>query len=199
MAIAENTISIADFRRLGAMEIYGPAGIVAIAGSREPDPDEADTDVADDHCFTLGDFFAARTKFLRQLWVARQPGVLPAALMHSYALTIAERTVERLGEEGALGDIRLKAALAALADFVAGKDHVRSLEPRREAVQQAILDHAQHGEPRGEGACRIVFAALDPDGHEAGAQAAFEYRSLFPSQKDEKWLHATLLELVRTG
>lgn len=198
MAIADKTISIADFRRLGAMEIYDAAGIVAIAESREPDPDEAGADVPDDRCFTLGDFFAARTKFLRQLWVARQPGVLPEPLMHRYALMIAERTMERLGEEGTPGDIRLKAALAALADFVGGKNHVRSLEPRREAVEQAILDHSQYGEPRGEGACRLLFAALNPDGREAGAQAASEYRSLFPSRKDEKWLHATLLELVRS-
>lgn len=199
MKLAKKSLSIGDLRRLGATEIYSPAGIVAIFASKEPRPDQDDKPVDDDVSFTFEQMFSAKTKFLRQLWIARRPGVLPAPLMHRFGLAVAEHAAERLRDEGVLVDIRVTAALAAHRTFVEGEAHGRATERLREAVQQAILDHGEYGDARGAEGCRIVHAALDPDAHEGGAQAAHFYLELFPKKQDEDWLRSSLLELIRSG
>ncbi|MCJ8157663.1 hypothetical protein [Sphingomonas sp. LaA6.9] len=195
MRVADRTISISDFRRLGALEIYEPAALAAFAVSKEPKKGERKEVISDDLSFRIEDLFASRTKFLRLLWLARRPGVLPMALMHRFGLAIAQRTVGKLLEEGALNDIRVTAALAAQAAFLDGQQHAASVHALRAAVHQAIQDHSLYGSNRAADGCAIVHAALDPDGHEAGAEAAYFYLQLFP--KDENWLRAELLALVR--
>lgn len=195
MRVAEKVLSIDDFRSLGAFEIYKPAAVAAFAVSREARENELDESIACDLTFKLGDLFASKTKFLRLLWLARQPGVLPSALMHRYAIDIAKRACERLHSEEGFADIRVSAALAAQQAFIVGESHARAVEPLRQAVRQAAADHSTHGSPRAADACAIVYAALDEDAHEAGAEAASSYLELFP--KDHAWVRAHLLELVR--
>jgi hypothetical protein len=195
MRLAERRLTIGDFRRLGAFEIYAPAAVAAFAASREPRQGEPQEQVSDDLSFPLEDLFAADTKLRRQLWLARQPGVLPMALMHRFGLVVAQRTIGRLNEEGVLSDIRLTAALSAQAAFLDGKRHARSIEQLRAAVQQAVLDHGAYASARAAMGCATVHAALDQDGHEAGAQAVYHHLELFP--KDQHWSRSQLLELIR--
>ena len=197
MKISEKLLSINDFAQMGAFELYSPAALLAFTESREVAFDlEGDMPPAHRE-FRLEDLFAARTKFLRQLWLARQPGILPMALMHQFGLLIALQVRDRLAGEGALSDIRLNAALAAQQKALDGRANLRTVEPLRAAVLQAAVDHDFHATARAAAGCQAIYSALDPDGYEAGAGAAFLYLKLFPGERAGEWLRARLLELIR--
>jgi hypothetical protein len=199
MKIADKLLSIDDFRRLGALKIYSPTALVAFTQSHEVDPDAQGDPVPGARSFRIEELFSARTKFLRQLWLARQPGVLPMEMMQRFALLVAQEVVKRLAFEGTLSDIRLTAALAAQAQYLAGTNNARSVEPLRAAVRQAVLDHSLHASDRAAAGCSSVYDALDPDGYEAGAGAAFHYLELFPGGGADDWLRAHLLTLIRAA
>lgn len=203
MQIAQQRLSIADFRRLGALDIYPPAALIAFVNSREAAANVAIQTVDDEVSFGVRELFAAQTKLRRQLWLARQPDVLPLELVQHFGLLVAEEVVKRLCEEGTLDDIRLRIGLAALRAVVEGRDHLRSLEGPREAVRQAMDDHGTHGAQPARAAlgCDTVHAALDPDGREAGAQAASRFLQLFAKVQnkpgeEETWLREQLLSLI---
>lgn len=203
MQIAQQHLSIADFRRLGALHIYPPAALVAFANSTEAAANAAVQAVDDGVSFGLRDLFAAQTKLRRQLWLARQPGVLPIELMRHFGLVVAENIVKRMHDEGTLDDIRLRIGLAALRAVVEGRNHLRSLEGPSQAVRQAMDDHGTHAAQPARAAlgCDAVHAALDPDGREAGVQTASRYLQLFAEVQDrpgeeETWLRGQLLALI---
>ena len=170
MRLRDRSLSVSDFRSLGAFEIYAEAELVAFTKSEEIDPSEArGLPVPGDLAFRLEDLFAAETKFRRQLWLARRPGVLPSALLRRFAHDTAREAVDTLKADGTLHDIRLEVGLKALAGVVAGQAHVRSLDAPRAAVRQAVHDHEVHATERAATGCWAVHAALDPQATEAAA------------------------------
>ena len=100
MRLADQTLSIADFRRLGAFEIYDEAEVVAFArGKKSATKKAAAAGVSSDLSFRLGDLFASPTKFRRVLWLARRRGVLPESLMRRFAQVLAQQCLDRLTED----------------------------------------------------------------------------------------------------
>lgn len=197
MSVSDRSLSIADFRRLGAFEIYSEAEVVAFAqGKKTVAKKGAKTRVLDEMTFRLGDLFASPTKFRRLLWLARRPGVLPESVMRQFAHRVAQESLDRLIDEGVLSDIRLTAGMAAHEAHLKGERHLRSLEPLRESVAQAAADHLEHAGKRAADGCRAVEATLDPDAYEAGAQAAYVFLDLFTDSDSEHWLRTSLRELV---
>lgn len=203
MQIAQQRLSIADFRRLGALQIYPPAALIAFANSTEAAANAAVQAVDDSITFGLRDLFAAQTKLRRQLWLARQPGVLPVELVRHFGLLVAEEIIKRLHDEGTLDDIRLRIGLAALRAVVEHRDHLRSLERPQQAVRQAMDDHGAYAAQPARAAlgCDAVHAALDPDGREAGVLTASRFLQLFAKVQDkpgeeETWLRDQLLALI---
>jgi len=142
MRLADRTLSIADFRRLGALEIYTAAEVVAFArGRAATGAPPADGGVDDGLSFRIGQLFASPTKVHRLLWLARRPGVLPSILLRRFAQLVASRCVERLSAADELADIRLKAALVAHQQHLDGGCHLRSLDSLRADVEQAQAAH----------------------------------------------------------
>jgi hypothetical protein len=196
MRLADQTLSIADFRRLGAFEIYRAAEVAAFARGKTLGTKKALDAVDDGVAFRLGDLFAAPTKVYRLIWLARRPGVLPWNLLRHFAHAVAAQCQTRLAADGELEDIRARSALVAHQEHLDGSRHARSLTPFREAARQAALDHQRFGSERAADGCRVVVAALDPDACEAGAEAALGYLSLFGDAQSEAWLRTCLSELI---
>jgi len=194
MSLADQSLSIADFRRLGAFEIYGEADVAAFSKGKDVTTDTAaETKMPEDTTFRLGDLFSSPTKFRRILWLARRPEVLPEQLMRKFAHQVARQCVDRLAEEGELSDIRLMAAMKAHQGHLNGERH---LSPLRQAVVQATRDHMEHANQRAADGCRTVAAALDPNAYEAGVEAAHVFMELFPDTESERWLRTCLRELI---
>jgi len=197
MGLSKQFLSIADFRRLGAFEIYNEAEVVAFAKGKNVSAKKAATaQVSDDVSFRLGELFASPTKFRRLLWLARRPGVLPESLMRRFAYQVATRCLQRLSEEGELSDIRLTASMNGLQSYIEGMRHLRSLSPLHDSATQASLDHMEHSTIRAADGCRAVVAALNCNAYEAGAESAHCYLDLFPDPDSERWLRSCLNDLI---
>ncbi|MEX2963617.1 hypothetical protein [Microbulbifer sp. TYP-18] len=200
MSLSDQTLSIADFRRLGAFELYHEAEVKAFVAGKDIAADAAaQEEISDDLCFRLGDMFASPTKFPRLLWLARRPGLLPEQLVRQFAFEVASECLNRLSKEGVLSDIRLTAGIAAVKAHLKGERHVRSLEPLHRAAVQARLDHQEHACERASDGCHAVEAALDPSAYEAAAETAYAFLGLFDDTESEAWIRTCLRELIQNA
>ena len=178
MSLLERTVSWDQLVRWGALRMYPEKQVRAWFGDG---PD-----------LTVDRVLAIGTKAPRVYWTVLRPEVVPDSVLHLVAHALCSDLLDRLEEEGAYLDFRLRVGLDHKLRWIRGGCTSGELAHHQRQADRAQVDVAEH--PTGAAdatlAASAVRSALDLDGSEAFKGVFFTVVDRFDDDRQRRAIHA---------